>query len=395
MADQAPGQVPVLGHVDERLRTTSLCLAVAYGARNDPAHRGGLAHLLEHLLMSAPVVGPTSLCEHVERLGGDANAETGLELMLFTAQVHASDAADVTRLLRGAVLEPRLDAAVLDRERAVVLQELAAAAADPSDVVQDTFLADVFGSHPLGRPVGGTAEEVGATSLDDVLDHHRDVFLTSPMALVVVGPDLPGATGLHRSPARRSGRGGSVPISPPPRTRPAPRWPDGFAWTCVGGRGPSATDPDRLAYVLLSNLMGSSPASLLYRRLRNDGGLAYAFQSWSRAYTEAGAWRVLAGVDVGNGEALVEVITATLEELASGGPSDEDLAAARRKAEMHLVRGSEVPAEYARLIAQRTLAGTVEWSVDQELAALREVTGAQVVLAARRVLADLCVSVAS
>ena len=92
----AMSRMPVASVVDERLRTTSICLGVAYGARHDPENLGGLAHMLEHLLMAAPVDGKGPLVEYIERLGGNANAETGLEHMLFHAQVDAADADEGT-----------------------------------------------------------------------------------------------------------------------------------------------------------------------------------------------------------------------------------------------------------------------------------------------------------
>ncbi|OAR27153.1 hypothetical protein A8W25_02470 [Streptomyces sp. ERV7] len=193
-----PSALPTIALLDERLRTTSICLAVRYGSRHDPAEHGGLAHLLEHTLMSAPLGGRPSFCEQVERLGGHANAETGLDIMLFYAQVHADDADEVARLLHQAVLRPELTDEVLDTERDAVLQELAAAQADPGDVVQDAFLSRLFPAHPLGRPVGGDVGQIRRITLPAVQEGHRTRFLTSAMTLVVTGPRLPDLDGLGR-----------------------------------------------------------------------------------------------------------------------------------------------------------------------------------------------------
>ena len=85
-------RLPLRTVLDDRLKTTSFCFAVGYGSRDDPAGRGGIAHLLEHLVMSSPLVGGVSFSEYVERRGGQANAQTGMEVMLYHAQVHADDA---------------------------------------------------------------------------------------------------------------------------------------------------------------------------------------------------------------------------------------------------------------------------------------------------------------
>ncbi|MEU4212953.1 pitrilysin family protein [Streptomyces sp. NPDC026206] len=366
-------RISVVTAVDERLKTTSICLGVAYGARHDPPDRGGLAHVLEHLLMSAPVSGVGPLVQHIEGLGGSANAETGLEQMLFYAQVDAEDAEQVVDLLLRAVLAPELDAATLDTERAAVLQELAAAEADPMDTVQDAFLTAIFPGHPLGRPVGGTVPEIAAMDLEGVARGHRDALLSSPMALAIVGPRIPGGLQATGTASRSTGTARpAVPLGPAHPTAPA--WPDEFAWVAVGGRSTGLTDENRHRYVVLANLLGGCASSVLYRELRVAAGLAYSFQAWDRGYTEAGAWRVLIGVESGNGPEAVAIVKRELDALATAGPTDTDLDAARRHARMSLLRDTETPLEHARLLASRALFHAGDWDLDSELREIATVT---------------------
>ncbi|POX64463.1 hypothetical protein C3492_05370 [Streptomyces sp. Ru62] len=387
------GRVPVIGVVDERLKTTGLCLAVGYGARHDPRGQGGIAHLFEHLVMSAPMGSRRSFSERVESLGGHANATTRLEAMQFYAQVHADDADATVAELQQVLLEPTWTQDLLDSERSVVRQELAAAAADPSDTVQDAFFARLFPEHPLGRPVGGTVGELDGLTLDHLYAQHRRVLDDSPMTLVVVGPAIPASLG-----ADVHAPGAAVASAAPPALVPLPPAPTGtddlkpdgdFCWVCVGARAPRAGDPRGAAHTLLAKLLGSSPSSLLYRRLRTEKGLAYNFQAWSRGYAESGAWRFLAGVETANAGLLVDTVASALREVADAGPTEAGLAAARRQAEMGLLLSTESPLEYAQLIAQRTACGTVSWTLEEELARLRAVTAEDVRAAAAEVHAGL------
>jgi predicted Zn-dependent peptidase len=367
------GRIPVVAAVDHRLKTTSLCLGVGYGSRHDPPGRGGLAHMLEHLLMSAPVGVGGPLVQHIERLGGNANAETGLEQMLFYAQVAAEDAERTLDLLLRGVLTPEPDVATLDAERTAVLQELAAAEADPADVVQDAFLAALFPDHPLGRPVGGTVPEIRGLDVDTVLRRHRELFLASPMALAVVGPGIP------RMPADFSYDGRAAPKPRPkiplgPVRAVEPTWPDEFGWVAVGGRSPGLDDAGRQCYTVLAKLMGADACSLLYRELRVSAGLAYSFQAWDRGYAEAGAWRVLIGVESGNGAKAVDVVVRELDKLATDGPTGADLDTARRRARMSLVLDAETPLEHARLLAHRALGRPTAWDMERELSLIADVT---------------------
>lgn len=371
------------------LRTTSMCLSVACGSRHDPAGLSGVAHMLEHLLMSSPVAGGLSFCEHVDRLGGQANAETGIEQMRFYAQVRADDADEVAALLLGAVLQLTCTTAELEREREVVFQELAAAAADPNDTVQDAILAALFVAHPAGRPVGGRESELRALTAADVERHHAEEFLRRSMMFAVTGPralniDLGTATGARPDHVRVT-----APVPLGPVTAPDPRWPDDYAWACVGARSPAAGAKDRAVYQILAVLLGASASSPLYRRLRTELGLAYEFHAWDRAYTEAGAWRVLVGVAPGNGPDVVATIGAVLAELAERGPSAADLLAALRQSEMQLMLDAEESLEFVKLTADRGLTRGHLWSMDDELAQLRLVSADQVAAAAADVLSGL------
>ncbi|MEU8825724.1 pitrilysin family protein [Streptomyces sp. NPDC048636] len=386
-------RLPVMALTDERLQTTSFCLAAAHGARDDPATGGGIAHLLEHLLMSAPVSDGVSFCEHVERRGGHANAQTGLDTILCYAQVHADDADLTAELLQRTVREPQWTQELLDSERNVVLQELTAAAADPSDVVQDAFLSDLFGDQGLGRPVGGIPEQLTALSLDEVCAAHRDGFLAAPMTLVVVGPRVPEPlTGAPPATARAALPASAVPVAP---GRGVPRWPvdEEFCWVVCGGLAPRAGDPDGLSYRVLAKLLGSSPASLLYRALRNENGLSYAFQAWSRGYADTGVWRLLAGVEPRNASLLVDIVRRLLDQMARVGPTRAELDIARRQACMSMVLDSETPLERAKLVAQRVRAGRPDWSLEQELKELDSVTVDDVRRAAGRIAEDLRITV--
>ncbi|MEV6529909.1 pitrilysin family protein [Streptomyces sp. NPDC051639] len=393
--------VPLLAVVDERLKTTSICFALAHGSRDDPEGRGGIAHLLEHLVMSCPLGGDgpaVSFSEYVERRGGQANALTGLEVMLYYAQMHADDAEDVAAALLRAVFAPVLDSHMLDRERAVVLQELAAAAADPSDVVQDAVLAGLFPGHPLGRPVGGEPGQLAAVTAQELTAVHRDRFVRAPGALVVVGPRVPRV--LAEAAVHEAGQ----PADPLPRVPPATKGaedplPDpgeaNFTWLCFGARSPRADVAGRAAYGVLAHLLGSSPSSLLYRTLRSEHGLSYSFHAWDRGYRESGAWRLLIGTEASAAGRVRTLVDELLTGVAGQGPAPDDFDAALRQAEMSLVLESETPLEYAKLIAERTCSTGRVWSLEDEIAELRRVRVDDVRRAAAHVRRELLLTVRS
>ncbi|MEV6581968.1 pitrilysin family protein [Streptomyces sp. NPDC051582] len=391
--------VPVVVHHDPSLRTTSLCVALGFGARHDPPGLAGAAHMLEHLLMSAPLGDGPSLSERIEDRGGDCNASTGPESLVIHAQVLTEDAADVAAWMCRALLDPQWDRADFEGERDVVLQELAAAVSDDADAVQDAFFSRLFDGHPLGSPVGGRPETVSGLTLDSLREAHALALRTAPIAVAAAG-GLPedalrealerGGLGLaarHEVPDPRLGSLGGVPGPPVPQA--VDQWPDSFCWLLAGGRAPHAGDPRRHAYTVLAHLLGGSPASPLYARIRNQEALAYAFRSWSRNYSDSGAWRMLAGCEPDNAPRLLEAFRDVLRAVAEDGPREQDVAAAVRRATVEAVREAEAPLDRAVAVATQRILNERVWDAEQEIEALAAVTAADVARAAGELGASL------
>ncbi|MBY8887532.1 insulinase family protein [Streptomyces sp. PTM05] len=401
---QLDDRLTVVCDTDPRLRTTTWCLRTGFGARHDPVGKGGIAHLLEHLLMSVPVDGGPGLSERVEATGGSCNAMTGPDFLLVHARTRSEDAHRVLGWLAEAAVAPDLTKDRLDAEREVVLRELATAAADPSDAVREAVYTELFPEHPLGRVVGGTPEELAGVTVADVLDTHAERFLASRHLLICVGPQamdeiLPAvrATPLGAlPPARTAPDGPRVAPSLPVVRRDRPAWPrDEFCWLVLCARAAPRDSELRAAEKVLAQLMGGSPASLAYQRLRNERGLAYLFHAQQRGYAESGVWYMIVGVEAERGPATLEVARELLAELAGRGPGEAALDAARTQAGMSLVFAAEQPQDRVLQLAAH-VAPTGEgppWSLERELELLHQVTARDVRDAAARMLDGLHVIV--
>ncbi|HEX6343757.1 pitrilysin family protein [Umezawaea sp.] len=378
------------------LRTTTLCVALARGSRDDRPGRAGAAHLFEHLVMSARGSG-TALTDLVEERGGTANATSGNELTLYCARVDNEDAPRVASALWRAVENPLITEADLAREKGVVAQEIATARADAADVVQDAFLADLFGPHPLGLPVAGDLADVERFSLADA-ESVRAEGLPRHRVIVVGGAEPDRVRDALPAHALVSAGTARTPGPPAPRAAADPdgtRWPrdEDFAWVAVGGRAVPAHHPDRAAYTVLGTLLGSSPASSLYRELRDEAGLAYAFQAWSSHYSDAGAWRVLMGVETANAPKAVGIVEGLLRRIARTGPTAAEHATAVRQAVGQCLRDAEDPWQLAVDIALHGDVGDHPWSPEAERDALRRVAVDGVRAAAAHVADSLTVAV--
>ena len=136
----------------------TILVAFDAGARTERPEENGMAHFLEHLVFKGGEKYPTyrDVNEAAERIGAVLNAYTSHDLVAFHITARANKALEAADLLTDFVGRPRIDGDELNRERGVVVQEIARANDQPAVMAEHLIDEAAFGDHPLGRPVLGT-----------------------------------------------------------------------------------------------------------------------------------------------------------------------------------------------------------------------------------------------
>src|ERR1700754_3322400 len=169
-----PNRLP-LPRVELPTRSTTVLVAFDAGARTERPEENGMAHFLEHLVFKGgqKYDDYRKVNQTAETMGSVLNAYTSHDLVAFHITCRAEVAPDAIDLLTDFVGRPKIDAAELDRERGVVIQEIARAHDTPSVVAEHLIDRAAFGEHPLGRPVLGPEEHLRTFSRDGVLTFRR------------------------------------------------------------------------------------------------------------------------------------------------------------------------------------------------------------------------------
>ncbi len=143
------------------VRSVALGFWIATGSIAELPEQAGISHLLEHMLFRGTErYGSEEIDQIFDAMGAEINAGTDKEATSLYTRVldrHLEHAFDV---MSDMIWHPRFGE--LEAEREVVLEEIAMYEDDPQDRVFDVLGRAIFGSHPLGRAVIGTAEVVGA-----------------------------------------------------------------------------------------------------------------------------------------------------------------------------------------------------------------------------------------
>src|ERR671915_836687 len=166
-----PSGLPVHRIEIEGTRATTVLVAFDAGARTERAEENGIAHFLEHLVFKGgqKFDDYRKVNETAARMGAVLNAYTSHDLVAFHITCRAEVVGEAIDLLTDFVGRPKLDHEELDRERGVVIQEIARANDQPSVVAEHLIDRAAFGDHPLGRPVLGPEDHLRTFSRDAIV----------------------------------------------------------------------------------------------------------------------------------------------------------------------------------------------------------------------------------
>jgi predicted Zn-dependent peptidase len=186
--------VRVLTLVLPQLQTACVSVFVRSGSRNESARQNGISHVVEHMAFKGTA---TRDCQRInldaELLGAEVNAHTDKDHTAFHMRGLARDAAGFIAMLGDIVLHGSFPEAELERERAVILQELLE---DEDDALSAAFrLYDqiCFGKHPLAQPVIGLRRNIERFTRDELIDYVRRQYSGANTIVAIAGPVDPQA----------------------------------------------------------------------------------------------------------------------------------------------------------------------------------------------------------
>ncbi len=145
----------------EHVRSVSVGIWIRSGSRREPAELNGISHFIEHMVFKGTTRRKAEdIAREVDRVGGMVDAFTAKEMVCFNTRVLDEHLETVFDVLADMMLNPQFPDEEISRERSVVLEEIRMVEDNPEDLVHEMFSKNLWGRHPLGRPILGTAESV-------------------------------------------------------------------------------------------------------------------------------------------------------------------------------------------------------------------------------------------
>ena len=330
------------------VRSVAIGLWIGTGSRDEDDAHAGVSHFLEHLLFKGTAsYSALEVAEIFDTFGGELNAATARDYTVVYARVlddHLETALDV---MTDMVFTPSL--ADLDAEREVVLEEIAMVDDTPQELIFDLVTQAVFGRHPLGRPVLGSADVISNVSRRSLGAFHRRRYRPDNVVVATAGSvDHDRLVKLIEAMSAKAGASATgkprarAPFVAPPKPALVFQSKQTEQYhVCLSAPGIARSDRRRFTASILDGILGGSASSRLFQEIREKRGLAYSVYTFSSQYADTGQMGVYVGTREENLAECIRIVAEQIGELAEHGPAADELARAKENLKTRIMLSME------------------------------------------------------
>jgi predicted Zn-dependent peptidase len=272
-----------------------------------------------------------SISEEIEAVGGHLNAYTSRENTAYFAKVLKDDLSLATDIISDILQYSTLDPEELERERAVIIQEINQAYDTPDDIVFDYFQQAAYPNQAIGRPVLGSVALVKGIPRDTIKS-----FMTEQYACDRIVLSAAGNVNHDEFVALAQDTFTTLPFKSPRATETLDYVNGDYRESrdleqlhlVMGFNGLSYLDIEYYPMAVLSTLLGGGMSSRLFQEARERRGLVYSIYSFTLNYQDGGLLGIYAGTGGDNIGELVPVICGEITSVC-GKVTENELARAK------------------------------------------------------------------
>lgn len=327
----------------------TVLVMVEAGSKYEQKEINGLSHFLEHMCFKGTKNRPTAMdiAGELDGLGAEYNAFTSHEWTGYFAKVEKNHSTKAIDLVSDLYLNPVFDAAEIEKEKGVIIEELNMYEDMPQRKIGDIFMHLLYGDQPAGWDVGGEKDIIRKLTKEEFLKYRGLHYLPEATIVVVAGAFDEIATLAQIEKlfgAMPSGqKGGKLPVV---ESQSKPEIFLKFKESdqthlMLGFRAFSMFDKRRFVLEVLSDILGGGMSSRLFQKVREELGAAYYVRSGVDLYTDHGYIAAGAGVEHSKLKLVIKTIVEEFVRLAKEPVSEKELARAKSHLSGNLLLGLE------------------------------------------------------
>ena len=374
----------------------TVLVMVETGSKYEKKEQSGLSHFLEHMVFKGTPKRPKAIdiARELESLGAQYNAFTSQEYTGYYAKVspqHIDTALDVVSDI---YLHPLLDAAEIEKEKGVIVEEIRMYQDLPHRDVHDVFMSLVYGDQPAGWKIAGNEQTVKSFSQNDFKKYISEHYVAESTIVIVSGSfDQKETLAKIEKAFAGISQSKNSPKLAVQENQSKPEIAVKFKETdqshlILGMRSYDAKSEYDSALTVLSTLLGGGMSSRLFQKLREEMGVGYYIRANQDSYTDHGLFTISAGVDTKRIEEVISTLIDECVKVINEPISNEELKKVKDYISGSFVLGLETSDSQAEYCAvHQILKGKVENPTD-EIAKIQKVTAEEVKDVARKIFVD-------
>lgn len=317
---------------------THICLIVDAGSRHEEFGKFGTAHFIEHLLFKRTERRSTNqILNRLESVGGDLNAYTTKEYTCIHASFLNPYLERALDLFEDILFHSLFPEEEMDKEKEVILDEMASYLDSPEESIMDDFEDQVFKDTGLGHNILGLEEDLKAIEQDDIkrfIDRHYDA---SKIVIAISGnysdkKVLKIADKCFGNPNNHQWAHAAEDLVKPGVAMIEKERPINQAHVVLGGPAFGIHDDRKTGLLLLNNLLGGyGMSNILNLNIREKYGIAYTIESNYSLYSDTGLFSIYFGTDAEKVDKTLKLIYKELTKLKEQALSAQALEKAKDK----------------------------------------------------------------
>ncbi len=277
---------------------------VNVGSRDELSHEHGLAHFIEHTIFKGTTHRKAyHILSRLEDVGGELNAYTTKEETVIHASFLSPHYGRAIELFHDIVFNSTFPPKELEKEKAVIEDEINSYLDSPSDMIFDEFEELLFANDPIGRNSLGTPESVRSFTPDSIHAFIERGYRTERMVISSVGnidvrklqrlvDQSFGKVAHSNGPSHRKPFTG---YAPQHRTESRSNFQE---HVLMGNIAYPADHEDRIGLYMLSNILGGPGLNArLNMTLREKYGYTYSVESGYSTFSDTGMFSIYFGTD--------------------------------------------------------------------------------------------------
>lgn len=383
-----PNGVRVIVKRMEGLLSVCMGVLVGTGAAYETDAEDGISHFIEHMLFK----GTTSrtafeLSDAFDALGAQVNAFTGKDLTCYYSKATSDHAAEAFHLLSDLFLNAVFPEEEMTREKGVVIEEIHMDEDTPEDLCLDLLSRAAFGNDNYGRNILGPASNVENFTREDLFAYRKERYCPENIVISFAGKiEVAEAIALAEKyfgdmqPTNFQDRTKKISLVAGNlfRKKPIEQAHFALAFPTV-----SREDTSRPAVQVMNAILGGGMSSRLFKKVREELGLAYSVYSYCSHYTETGLLSVYAGVNPAKAKDAFAAVCEVIETFCKEGVTQEEFSRGREQVKSGSIFSQENTSSQMLLYGKEMLYNRAVYDFERRMTEIAALTREDVTEAIR------------